>query len=99
MVKKIKTKLIGVRFEIDMLEEIDEFADRMGVDRNQVIKIALQEHIDDTEEEIDGQLIEDYINLIATEEEVKDRFDWKEIPQDIRKARELSLSKKNRNTK
>lgn len=99
MVKKIKTKLIGVRFETDMLEEIDEFADRMGVDRNQVIKIALQEHIDDTEEEIDKQLVEDYVNLIATEEEVKDRFDWKEIPQDIRKARELNISKKNRNAK
>ncbi|MBX4196264.1 hypothetical protein KW805_01610 [Candidatus Pacearchaeota archaeon] len=89
-----KTKLVGVRFEMNMLKQIDEFADRMGIDRNQVIKIAVQEHIDNTEDEIDEQLIEDYINLIATEEEVKDRFEWKEIPQDIRKARELNLSKK-----
>lgn len=88
-----KTKLVGVRFETDMLKQIDEFADRMGVDRNQVIKIAVQEHIDDTEEEIDEQLIEEYINLIATDEEVKDRFEWKEIPRDIKKARELNLSK------
>ena len=71
MTEKIKTKLVGVRFETDMLEQIDEFADRMGTDRNQVIKIAVQEHIDATEEEIDEELIEDYINLIVTEEEVR----------------------------
>ncbi|MBU1102983.1 MAG: ribbon-helix-helix protein, CopG family [Nanoarchaeota archaeon] len=89
----VKNKLVGIYLENEMLKRLIEIAKEQGIDKSAVIKQAIQEFIDNIDDKMDKYFIEDYINLKITENELKERFEWKEIPKDIQEARKEILSK------
>ncbi|MDP2925257.1 MAG: ribbon-helix-helix protein, CopG family [Nanoarchaeota archaeon] len=89
----VKNKLVGIYLENETLKRIIEIAKEQGIDKSAVIKQAIQEFIDNIDDKMNDYYIKDYINLKLTENEVKERFEWKEIPKDIQEARKEVLNK------
>lgn len=89
----VKNKLVGIYLENEMLKRLIEIAKEQGIDKSAVIKQAIQEFIDNIDDEMDGYFIKDYINLKITENQLKERFEWKEIPKDIQEARKEVLNR------
>lgn len=95
----VKNKLVGIYLENEMLKRLIEIAKEQGIDKSAVIKQAIQEFIDNIDDKMDKYFIEDYINLKITENELKERFEWKEIPKDIQEARKEVLNRIKKETK
>lgn len=89
----VKNKLVGIYLENEMLKRLIEIAKEQGIDKSAVIKQAIQEFIDNIDDKMDKYFIEDYIHLKITENELKERFEWKEIPKDIQEARKEILNR------
>ena len=88
-----KNKLVGIYLENETLKRIIKIAKEQGIDKSSIIKQAIQEFIDNLDDKMDEYYIKYYINLKFTENELKDRFEWKEIPKDLQEARKEVLDK------
>ena len=90
MTSKYTTKStpITIRLPNELLREIDEIRVEFDEDRATWIRKAISIAMNVLEKEADNETIEDYINLRLTEEDLLDEMDWKDVPKDLKKARE-----------
>ncbi|MBU0471628.1 MAG: hypothetical protein KKF65_03320 [Nanoarchaeota archaeon] len=88
-----ETIQLGLRIEKELVDRIEELAKNEGIDRNIWIKRALATFVQDEESGMADEAIEDYIHLRIDEKMLLDFADFKEVPKDIKRAREAILKR------
>lgn len=87
MKKGNKTIQIGLRLEKELIESLEFFAKNNKADKMSLIRQAIATYVTDMENAFQDAAIADYISLRINEEELKEHTGLKEIPNDIREAR------------
>jgi len=87
MKKESKTTQIELILDNDVLSTVEEISEFDKVDRMTWIRQAIDNRIDEIEEEMDDMAIDNYIHSRISEEELKEEMDWKTVPPDLKKAR------------
>lgn len=82
-----KTVQIGLRIDKALLEEIEFYSKKEGVEKMAWIRRALSLFVGDVENAVTDEAISDYINLRINEKELKDTAKFEKIPSDLKQAR------------
>lgn len=91
MKKESSTVQIGLRLEKELIESLEFFAGHKKLDKMMIIKQAIAAYVGDMEDAFEDTAIEGYICLRISEEELKKNTGLKEIPKDIKEARQETL--------
>ena len=86
-----KTIQLGLRIEEELIDKIKFLAKNEGIDRNLWIKRALATFVRGEEEGMREEATEDYILLIIDKKTFLEFTGYKNIPEDIKNAREQKL--------
>lgn len=91
-----ETTPIYVRLDKALLRKVEELAKFEDIDKNDWIRRAILDSIDEFDEEMDDFIIDEYIQRRISKNELLNHFkDWKEkIPSDIEKDREEYAKKR-----
>lgn len=89
--KKKKTTQLGLRIDDSLLEKIEKMAEYESIDKMSWIRRALATFLNGEEEAAIDEAIEDYIYLRIDEAQLIKAAKFKEVPLDVRKAREDCL--------
>ena len=91
MKKESSTIQIGLRLEKELIESLEFFAGHNKLDKMMIIKQAIAAYVGEMEDAFEDAAIEDYIHLRISEEELKKDTGLKEVPKDIKEARQETL--------
>jgi predicted DNA-binding protein len=91
MKKESDTIQIGLRIEKDLLESLEFFAKNSKIDKMAMIRQAIASYVTEMEDSFEDAAIEDYICLRIDEQEFKEHTGLKEIPKDIKEARQETI--------
>jgi len=93
MVPEKKTIQLGLRIDVDLLNEIESLAQSEGVDKMAWIKRALANYVNEEKDAMSREAVKDYIKLVIDEEDLKEFTKFSRIPKDIEEARKETLNK------
>jgi len=93
MVPEKKTIQLGLRIDVDLLNEIESLAQSEGVDKMSWIKRALANYVNEEKDSMSREAVKDYIKLVIDEEDLKEFTNFSKIPKDIEEARKETLNK------